>query len=391
MHLHKFAEKERQFSANIKTAILQGQTDDLKKYAAGLSDLLMTYTYSQGHARRIFGGLNGEPFEKMNQDDPRVIWEPERERVKVRYYLQPEYKQVSEQATPVQSWAGPYMQRVSSYVYEGYFSKLLSEEIIKKVEEIAAYPFDIVEFFKDQTVKQILEREDRAFYSAMNNLILQTESETLAAGTAWGRSIYATYLNAFDNEDVINGLAKHIDSAKRSQPKEFMLLPEIAYIQFAKIDQSTIDGLSRRFWDEGFGDKAGTILYDTKAVRVDDASYATFEAGQSTDKSKFGAAYTDNAAGNLAMYQAAGYSLTVVGDLVTRYGIDTVATGVDSFLRIYILPPRNFLGKALLWGSDIKTNLKYENEYVTFYSSEWLTYLFHNMYAPTAIDLWYQK
>ena len=391
MHLNKYAEKEKQFSANIKTAILQGDEADLKKYSAGLSDLLMFYTYTQGHARRIFGGLNGEPFEKITQDDPRVIWEPERERVKVRYYLQPEYKQVSETATPVQSWAGPYMQRVSSYVYEGYFSQLMSDEIIKKVEEISAYPFDIVEFFKDQTVKQILEREDRAFYSAMNSLIDQTEGETLAAGNAYGRSIYATYLNSFDNEDVINGLAKHIDSAKRNQPKEFMLLPEIAYIQFAKIGQSSIDGLSKRFWDEGFGDKSGTVLYDTKAVRVDDASYATFEAGQSTDKSKFGSAYADDAAGRLSMFQAAGYDIASLSDLNTKYGIDTASTDVDSFLRIYILPPRNYLGKALLWGSDIKTNLKYENDYVTFYSKEWLTYLFHNKYAMTAIDLWYQK
>ena len=348
-------------------------------------------TYTQGHARRVFGGLNGEAFETMSQDDSRVFWEPEKESVKVRYYLQPEYKQVSESATPVQSWAGPYMHRVSSYIHEGYFSKLVSDEIIKKVEEIAAYPFDIVEFFKDQTVKQILAQEDRAMYTAFNNLIGQTESETLPAGTNFGRSIYATYINSFDNEDVINGIAKHIDSAKRSQPKEFMLLPEVAYIQFAKIDQGAIDGLSRKFWDEGFGDKANTVLYETKAVRVDDASYATFEAGQATDKSKFGSEYADDAAGNLAMYQASGYNIAAVGDLNTRYGIDTATTGVDSFVRIYILPPRNFLGKALLWGSDIKTNLKYENEYVTFYSVEWLTYIFHNKYAPTAIDLWYKK
>ena len=225
-------------------------------------------------------------------------------------------------------------------------------------------------------MKQILTIEDRAVYSGLNTLIAATET------AAYGRSINAAYLSSFSHEDIINGIAMHIDAAKRFQPKEFMLIPELVYIQLGKLDQTMIDGLSRRYFDEGFGDKADTILYDTKAIRVDDASWATYQYGST--RSKFG----ENAATELAMYQAAGYDIAAVGDLLTKYGVDHNV--VDSFIRVLIFPPRNFLGKALLWGSDIKTNLKYENEYVSFYSSEWLALILHNNYAPTAIDLWYK-
>ena len=166
-----------------------------------------------------------------------------------------------------------------------------------------------------------------------------------------------------------------------------MLLPEGAYIQFAKIDNTAIDGLSKRFYDEGFGDKASTVLYDTKAIRVDDASYATFRAGATLEESKFGSEFAAGDPGRLAMYQEAGYDVTTLAEMNTRYGIDT--TTVDTFMRIYWLPPRNFLGKALLWGSDMKTSVNYDDDFVTFYSKEWLAYIFHNKYGITATDLWY--
>jgi len=372
--------QEKLLSAKIKTAILEGDEPSIRKYASGASDLLMFYTYTQGHARRIFGGLNGEVYEKINQDDKSIIWDPVREEATVRYFLQPEYKQVGESAMPVQSWGGPYLKRISSGVMEGNFSKLQSDKVIKKVEEIAAYPFDIMEFAKDQTVKQILSVEDYAMYSAFNNLVRETETELA------NRSIYACYKSTFDHHDVINSMEMHISSRKRNQPKEFLLLPETMYHQFAKIDQQTIDGLSRRFYDDGFGDKSNTVLYDNKAVRVDDSSYADFEAGQDADISKFGSEFNDDAAGRLAMYQAAGYDIAVLGDLLTKYNIDP--TVVTKFTRSYFLPPKNFLGKALLWGADMKTTLKYEDEYVSFYSTEWLAFLFHNKYAVTCLDAW---
>jgi len=364
----------------VVEAIRTGDTSKLNKYAAGLSDLLMYYSYTQGHARRIFGGLNGEPFEKIDQMDPKVIWEPERERVKIRYHLQPEYRQVETAAAPIQSWSAPYLKRVAAGVVEGYFSKIVSDEIIKKVEEVAAYPYDIVEFFKDQTLKQCLDTEDRAMYYGFNQLVGAVETTV-----GRNRSIYATNLDTFTNEDLINGVGLHIDAAKRNQPKEFMVMPELAYIQLAKLPQNLINQTSQRYFEEGFnafGDKANTTLYDTKIVRVDDASWATYEYGST--RSKFGV----DAASALAMYQAAGYNIAGAGDLDTYYGI--AHADVDSFLRIHILPPRNFLGKVLLYGSDLKTNLKYENEYLSFYSTEWLAYILHNIYGVTCIDLWYK-
>ena len=377
---NKYAEQERQFSMQVVEAIRTGDTSKLNKYAAGLSDLLMYYSYTQGHARRIFGGLNGEPFEKIDQMDPKVIWEPERERVKIRYHLQPEYRQVETAAAPIQSWSAPYLKRVAAGVVEGYFSKIVSDEIIKKVEEVAAYPYDIVEFFKDQTLKQCLDTEDRAMYYGFNQLVGAVETTV-----GRNRSIYATNLDTFTNEDLINGVGLHIDAAKRNQPKEFMVMPELAYIQLAKLPQNLINQTSQRYFEEGFnafGDKANTTLYDTKIVRVDDASWATYEYGST--RSKFGV----DAASALAMYQAAGYNIAGAGDLDTYYGI--AHADVDSFLRIHILPPRNFLGKVLLYGSDLKTNLKYENEYLSFYSTEWLAYILHNIYGVTCIDLWYK-
>jgi hypothetical protein len=394
----KFAEQSRVLNAKIKTAINQNQRTEFAKYAAGLDNLLMYYTYTQGHARRIFGGLAEEPIEIIQNNDTRAIWDPSVERIFMRFFLQPEYVNLNRLATPVQSWAGPYMRRLSGNVVEGYFSKLISEEIVKKVEEVAAYNFDIVEFAKDQTVKNILDKEDRAFYTAIYGLIRESEEEML------GLSILPASMSTFSHKNMIDLMAKHVSPAKRYQPREFIIIPEVVYLQFGKLENTSINNLSRDYWDNGFVEEGPfTPLYKTKAMRVDDSSYVTNSKYERL--CRFASSFTDW--GYLAIagvvttdtyrkkmeffgYKTRGIDAAWRPNFAADYGISigTQASKKDKkFTRVLVLGPRNFLGKMLCWGSDIKTNIRYENEFVSFYSAEHVTFLFHNKYAVTALDL----
>jgi len=411
--IEKLAEKQQKLNSKIKQAIHSRDNDALNKYAAGLNELLMYYTYTQGHARRIFGNLQGEEFEIIDENDSRVEWDYTRERISLRYHLQPEYMQIGEEAMAVQSWGGPYLTRVNGNTVTGHFSKLISEEVNKKVEEVAVYPFDIIEFFKEQTIKQILEKEDRVWYTGLYGLVRNCE-RTVGRQTS---IVTVQEFSNFDNSAMIRLGQKHVSPAKRWQPKEFMIMPEGVYLEFGNIPQTSIDRLSRDAWDGNMATKDQTNLYGCKVMRVDDAKFLTCSADANYSKF-YNTAGTGKWAKAAYRYSFFGYYMPTVMDytstgvasiktalstedlifaaLVTDlavYGIDLGTTktdyNVDDFTRIIMLPPRNFLGKALLWGSDVKTTLSYQNEHVMFYSSEWLAYILHNKFAVTVLDIWY--
>lgn len=413
--MEKLAEKKKNLNIEIKRAIKNRNNEDLNKYAAGLNALLMSYTYTQGHARRIFGNLQGEEFEIIDENDERVEFDYTRERISLRYHLQPEYLQVDQEAMAIQSWGGPYMTRVYGNTVTGHFSKLTSEEINKKVEEVAVYPFDIVEFFKEQTIKQVLEKEDRVWYTGLYGLVRECERTT-------GRNtsiVTVQDVNNFDNSSMIRLTQKHASPAKRHQPREFMIMPEGVFLEFGNIPQTAMDRLSRDAWDGTMDDKSSTNIYGCKVMRVDDAKFLTCSADSNYSKfydtagtgdwekaayrySFFGyylpSVFDYSATGAATLKVALSTEALIFAALKTDlavYGIDLGTDkdnyNVDDFTRIIVLPPRNFLGKALLWGNDIKTTLEYQNEHVRFYSSEWIAYIFHNKYAVTTLDIWYDS
>jgi len=386
--------KASAINTELTSAIIDGDPVELKKQADRTSDFLMNYSYTQGQLRRILGGFNGDTLEIKAPQERGVFWDHEIERPRIQLPIQPEYKQISLEAAPLQSWGGPYAKRVSAEYIEGYFSNITSDRPVKHIGEVKSYDFDFIEFIKNGTVKQILQKEDTYFYTGINKLLSDAEEirPQISIGTA--------DFDSFDHADVIDIMTKHISPAKRNQPKEFMIMPEVAYVQFGKLPQTSINNLSKEFFDNGFGSKDNTDLYDLKTLRFDDASYATFIAGASYEESKFGnkvvTGGTTTTAHVLAMAKMAGYknsSCASAATFLTDYGIDvdqSHAASKSGFIRIFILPPLPFLGKAMLWEADMKTNIRYANDKVEVSTSEWFSLLLHNKFAPTALDLWFK-
>ena len=393
--LLKTAEAQ-QLSANIINALRQGDTESLNKYASGMSELLMFYTYTQGQMRRIFTGLTGESIDIVTQGDTNItVQDVDNERIKVRLFVQPEYLKIDRNAAPIQPWGAPFMARVQGTAFEGYFSRISSDLIEKHVNELTIYPYDILEFFKEQTVKQNLELEDITGYSGFYGLV--RECETLVGP---GSSILCTTQTLFNetaNKYILDLFALHASARKRRQPREFVIVPEVLFLQFGKIPQTEMNGLSRQYFDTGFGDKNATPLYETKAMRVDDDTYLT--CSDDPLVSRF--AVVDGAtalAKQIARYQAFGYNMFKDdGNLPTtdaeldelmsgRYGVTPSLT--PYFRRMIVLPPRNFLGKMMAWGQDIKTVLEYSHSFVNFYSEEYIAFLLHNKYAVSCLDVW---
>lgn len=413
--MNKLAEKQQKLNVKIKQAIKSRDNDALNKYAAGLNELLMFYTYTQGHSRRIFGNLQGEEFEIIDENDDRVEWDYTNERISLRYHLQPEYLQMGTEAMAIQSWGGPYLTRVNGNTVTGHFSKLISEKVNKKVEEVAVYPFDIVEFFKEQTIKQVLEKEDRTWYTGLYGLV-RTSERTVGRGTS---IVTVQDFNNFDNSSMIRLTQKHASPAKRFQPREFMIMPEGVFLEFGNIPQTAMDRLSRDAWDGNMATKDQTTIYQCKVMRVDDAKFLTCSADSNYSKfyntagtgdwekaayrySFFGyylpSVFDYTSAGVATLKSALSTEALIFAALKTDLAAYSIDLGTDKdnynvndFTRIIVLPPRNFLGKALLWGNDIKTTLEYQNEHVKFYSSEWLAYILHNKYAVTTLDIWYDS
>lgn len=378
MDLVKIAEQAKLANRNMQKALVNRDEDSFNKYAAGLDDFLMLYSYTQGHARRIHGGLQDETIEVIQNDDTRAHFDPTNEKVFVRYFLQPEYLDNSRTARPLQSWGAPYLRRISGAVVEGYFSRFESERITKRVEEASTYGFDIIEFAKDQTVKNVLDKEDNSFYRGMYALI--DAQEAVGVGTGIKAMTLADFVSD-PSGSIIDLFKQHVSPAKRQQPREFMIMPEQSYLDFAKIQEASITGLSKDFWDNGFGAKDMTNIYGTKTMRVDDATYLTCSSDSRLSK------FSAEGSTDFQRYQFFGYTCTDAATLLANYGITYAAT--PRFIRILVLPPRNFLGKMLLWGSDMKTNIKNDNGYVTFGSGEHMAMIYHNLYAPTALDLWF--
>ncbi len=62
--------------------------------------------------------------------------------------------------------------------------------------------------------------------------------------------------------------------------------------------------------------------------------------------------------------------------------------GQASFERILVYSPLNYLGRVYLWNRDVKNNIEVKNDYVSTWSDEKITYMFHNIFAVTALDIW---
>lgn len=383
MDFTKYAEKIDAANKRFVQAVADGDDSRLTKIAAGVDLLFKTYTYTAGQQRKIYSFLNNtDSLEIVPLGDPRREYDNVNEKTKLKFHLQPDFMRNASNSTFLQSWGEGYMRRVSGETFEGYFSELKPDPIIKKVDEIKSYGFDMLSLIRENNVLEVLKREDHIGYA--KDFMLLSAQEAEAPGT--GISVVDAV--SFEAEPHIafkNTLKAHGSAKKDGQPRALVVMADENYLDFGTIDHSIVSNVAEEVLRKGYGAGDTREIMGVKVLTFDDDKWLTY-SGVANSKESYWKGGTDT---DLA---ALGYNITA-GTPAATYGLAKAtwaAQALLKFKRVMVYAPKLFYGAAFLDESDIKTRIKTENDYVIVSTSEKLMFLAHNHYAVSALDIWYQ-
>lgn len=393
---------------DLALAINKGEDGERDKVASKLSDILTVGSYTYGVSRTIYGELSGKAGKYhvlTSADTDKIKIENDKERLRIEMPVTPDIEQFMGETAPRKLRGEPYLETAAGRYVAGYFTRLKSPAIEKPVDLIEVYPYDFVEKMKESRQTSILKAED--FYWFMGNYKVIGECEDSMTGSSIRTTTVADW-DAGAHVDIIELLKAHSSPIKMRQPRELLVMPESRYLDFGKIPATMLDNFATNFVKTGFSPEKSPMYNDSiRKKLISDYRALTF-APHNDRRSLFHFERDTALQTEMATLEFFGYNIREAGVLPVdrdtlatrlgeRYGVtyegsnDPDARSRSKFDRILVYAPLNYLGRVFLWKRDIRNHFKVANDTVSTYSDEKITYLFHNKYAITALDIWYDE
>lgn len=357
----------------------------------------------------------------------------------VLYEVAPDPESAQMQSVPrayTSTTTGPVRARTfQGFRYFEGFSDLKTDEMTKPVDELHAYRHDVAAFFENYSLKSALDKESNFFFR-VNNKILNGGRSLLAS-----KNIMAVHMDEFTVSRFSSlkdkHRAKHVPHARLIS--YFAMLNESERTVATEIENLAYQGITSEKSLETFYGLTPLEVFNKKYL------YYSFDIAHKTnldEKEQFfidldqfthdnvadmivahattgttdanlvesymeemgylytaptGAALTDygNAACQAVVPQldASNYTPVPPIDELTDYNDGTTTQSRPlligaKMMRSYTLPPRRYWGHFDLFGSDMKTIIKKDDEVLRFYSKEKIILTAKNIRAVTTMDVW---
>lgn len=366
-----------------------------------------------GAARQIYAALNYDHEQNM-PGKYRILTKAEeltdidfdQARFSVRYEIAPDMKDyIGTGANAVKPMAGPYAQYVKGSYIKTYFTTLETPIIQKPVKLLGMHAYDVAKEMKDSRITAIYEKEDVYWFQGCYNLI--REQEALIPKS----SIFPVEFSNWDkeaNKYYIDGIRVHTSPMKRNQKIGLIVSPEYLALSLGKIDHTIMANISKDIWDNGF-DTSPEGIYKNNTLNLADYRGLTFSPYNAEETLVRPKTYKNSTAltKEMELLEYFGYNIRTAGALpadrsalVTlmenRYGViyDTDSGNTpdyetkSKFHRILIYSPKKYFGEVLTWERDIRLKVDVINDVFTATSDEDISFVLHNRYSVTAVDIW---
>ena len=426
---------------DLTSAIRSGNAYD--KIASKFSDILAVGGYMYGAARQIYGALADGQFHTLTGADiDKIKIENEHERIRIEMPIQPDIEEFIGETQPRKLGGEGYLSTANGRFVSGYLTTLKTPIIGKYLDLIEIYPYDFVKEMKDSRHLSIFKKEDRFWFYGCYQII--GSMEDVVKGSSIIACDFKSEWEVAPHKQIIDLLNLHGSPIKKNRPRELLVMPENLYLDFGKLDHSIVNGVASDFLKSGFSPN-DSPLYSLRKLMLRDFRGLTFASCSEKEgadrKSLF--TVTDKEAGNNPVYrfwkllQNFGYSITLptaadetaypgavngaakgstsednqrnatqffLDQLAKNYGStfklnvkdDSAVDYMDykelleaaTFERILVYSPLNYVGRVYLWNRDVKNNIEVKNDYVSTWSDEKITFMFHNPYSISALDVW---
>lgn len=425
---------------DLVAAARSGNNSTVDKIASKFSEILAIGGYMYGAARQIYGALADGQFHTLTgADTDKIKIENDNERIRIELPVQPDIEEFIGETRPRKLLGEPYLETASGRYVSGYLTTLKTPIIGKPLDLIEVYPYDFVKEMKDSRHLSIFKKEDRFWFYGNYQLI--AEMEEFIPGSSLMTSKFDKEWENAPHKKIIDLMKLHASPVKLNQPRELLVMPEELYLDFGKIDHAVINNMAGDFLKSGFTPN-DSPLYQIRKLMLRDSRGLTFDSQYESrtlftvpDKlvgsnpvlkvfkllKTFGynvavpsseAAAESNEKKAYLGLQTTGYAdyldyaaAWILDELGKKYGFTTFGyvdwTGVTEssttyldilinarFQRILVYSPINYLGRVYLWNRDVRNHIEVKNDYVTTFSDEKITFMFHNKFAVTALDVW---
>jgi len=397
---------EHEYLASLAQTGVDGNVAEFDKVASKYSDLLALGSYMYGAIRQIYGELSGGKFSVLTKENTdQIKIDNSKEKIYVELPVQPDIEEFSGDTAPRKLRGEPYLETGSGRYVKGYFTHLKTPIMEKPLDYMDVYPYDFADLMKKSRFISILKKEDIFGFHGKYTLIGEAESEQA------GISILCTTDDAWSyspHVDVINLMKLHSAPSKKFQPRELLVMPESRYLDFGKVPASVMDDIAKDFLNEGFSPD-NSPLYAIKKLPLTDYRGLTYAPHNSRETLFDITGKATALKKEMATLEFFGYNIRTADALPTtrselanvlreRYGVvyDKESYGdlpdyesKSKFHRILVIAPLNYLGRIFLWKRDVRNHMEVKNEFVTTFSDEKISYMFHNKYAVSALDIWF--
>lgn len=403
---------EQDLLIELSRAIAAGDDRERDKIASKFSDILALGGFFYGACRQIYGELNDGKFHKLTPDDTdKIKIENDNERIRVELPITPDIEEFIGDTTPRKLRGEPYLHSAGGRYVSGYFTTLKTPAIEKKTDLLDVYPYEFVEEMKKSRQMSIFKKEDIYWYKGNYGVVASSEADF----TRIGYSILTTTGTAWDTNPLVDSvdlMKAHSAPAKRKQPRELLVMPESRYLDFAKVPQTAIDGVSRRFMDEGFSPDNSPLFGDSiRKLMLTDYRGQTYSPHNPDETLFYFPRQATALAREIQSLKFFGYNIAdestgadpatradLAAILKERYDVDydcetgspdATYASKSKFHRIIMYAPLNYLGRVYQWKRDVRNHFTVANDTVSTYSDETITYMFHNKNAVTVLDIWF--
>lgn len=406
-----------------------------------IDKVLLEKANTTGEARRYFKELTavdteGEGMRIVTPQDG-IYDDMMFEKPGVKYFIQPDpEKEIygpRPRAVSMGSDASPRLRTFAGERYVETFERIATDETIKSIDELYVYPYDIVTFFENYSLKDYMDLESNMFFRLINSLMSLGRTELA------GKNIMVANRSTFSFYTF--SLLKDFHKKK--------LVPfsrVIGHFELFNEKERTVESEMRNVGYEGANGetKLDTIFGMTPLVlQTMEYCYYSFNKAMedNEDETKqFFIKLSDFACRNVAeifaltstirdaeaeitktYMESMGYKYTAPTDPTARYGsgyefaryIDAdnfypripiygadyeeavgaskdpiVAILGKTMTRTYVLTPRAYFGHFDLFNEDAKTMMEKNSKFISFYTEGQMIMTAKNRRAASALDVW---
>lgn len=410
-----------------------------------IDKVLLEKAHTTGEARRYFkhGGINDTKGEGMRLITPThdAYDDLVHEKPSVKYFIQPDPERELFSEKPFAIAVGPdanaSFQTFAGQRYVVSFERLVTNPVVKDVNELYVYPYDIVSFFENWQLKTLMDKESVMFFSLINHLMskgrdyLAHKNILTANKDTFSVMSFSLLKDKHKSKEV--PFSRLISSFELLNEKERTLAGEIENVAYEGITGNT--EYDKKFWgmtplvlhNKNYVyysfDKANEDLEDEKKQFFIDLGELPATAAEGIDAIQADAG--DRAACEYVKnrMEACGYKFTAPSQpyIDANYGaggtwnfvqwldannylpkipiskVETFNTDKEvvsllgkKFVRSIVLTPRAYFGHFDLFNEDARTYLEKENKKLIFHTEEEMIMTARNPRAATALDTWEQ-